>query len=78
MPDPYIPGEVVGLGSRIEFPVKIGDSVFGRLELGSFGALGEYVVVKSSGCALVPRGVSLEYASGIGSVGLAAFASIVL
>ncbi|KAF7961132.1 hypothetical protein EAE96_000799 [Botrytis aclada] len=71
-------GEVIGLGSTIEFPVKIGDSVFGRLEPGSFGALGEYVVAKSSGCALVPRGVSLEHASGIGSVGLTAFASIVL
>ena len=70
-------GTVVDHGSAIEFPVKIGDAVFGRLDPGRFGALGEYVVAKSSGCAPLPSGVSPEEASGIGSVGLAAFASIV-
>ncbi|KAK2615444.1 hypothetical protein N8I77_002198 [Diaporthe amygdali] len=70
-------GTVVAHGSAIEFPVKAGDSVFGRLDPGRFGALGEYIVAKSSGCASLPSGVSLEHASGVGSVGLAAFSSIV-
>jgi NADPH:quinone reductase-like Zn-dependent oxidoreductase len=70
-------GTVVGHGSAIEFPVQIGDPVFGRLDPGRFGALGEYIVAKSSGSAPLPGGVSPEDASGIGSVGLAAFASIV-
>ncbi|KAL1878287.1 hypothetical protein Daus18300_002205 [Diaporthe australafricana] len=70
-------GTVVAHGSAIEFPVKAGDSVFGRLDPGRFGALGEYVVAKSSGCAGLPSGVSVEHASGVGSTGLAAFASIV-
>lgn len=70
-------GTVVAHGTAIEFPVKAGDSVFGRLDPVRFGALGEYVVAKSSGCAGLPSGVSLEHASGVGSVGLAAFASIV-
>lgn len=70
-------GTVVAHGPSIEFPTKVGDSVFGRLDPGRFGALGEYVVAKSSGCASLPAGVSLEHASGVGSVGLAAFASIV-
>lgn len=70
-------GTVVAHGAGVEFPVKVGDSVFGRLDPGRFGALGEYVVAKSSGCAGLPAGVSLEHSSAVGSVGLAAFASIV-
>lgn len=70
-------GTVVAHGAAIDFPVKAGDSVFGRLDPGRFGALGEYVVAKSSGCASLPGGVSLEHASGVGSAGLAAIASIV-
>jgi NADPH:quinone reductase-like Zn-dependent oxidoreductase len=70
-------GTVVAHGAGVEFPVKVGDSVFGRLDPGRFGALGEYVVARSSGCAGLPAGVSLEHASAVGSVGLAAFASIV-
>lgn len=70
-------GTVVAHGAAVEFPVKPGDSVFGRLDPGRFGALGEYVVAKSAGCASLPGGVSPEHASGVGSVGLAAFASIV-
>lgn len=70
-------GIVVAHGAAIEFPLKVGDSVFGRLDPGRFGALGEYVVAKSAGCASLPGGVSLEHASGVGSVGLVAYASIV-
>lgn len=70
-------GTVIAHGPSVEFPTKVGDSVFGRLDPGRFGALGEYIVAKSSGCASLPAGVSLEHASGVGSVGLAAFASIV-
>lgn len=70
-------GTVVAHGAGVEFPVKAGDSVFGRLDPGRFGALGQYVVARSSGCAGIPAGVSLEHASAVGSVGLAAFASIV-
>ena len=70
-------GTVVAHGAGVEFPVKVGDSVFGRLDPGRFGTLGEYVVARSSGCAGLPAGVSLEHASAVGSVGLAAFASIV-
>lgn len=70
-------GTVVAHGAAAEFPVKVGDSVFGRLDPGRFGALGEFVVAKSSGCASLPAGVSLEHAAGVGSTGLAVFASIV-
>lgn len=70
-------GTVVAHGAGVEFPVKAGDSVFGRLDPGRFGALGEFVVAKSSGCAGLPAGVSPEHASAVGSVGMAAFASIV-
>ena len=70
-------GTVVAHGPAVEFPVKTGDSVFGRLDPGRFGALGEYVVARSSGCASLPTGVSFEHASAVGSVGMAAFASIV-
>lgn len=70
-------GTVVAHGAGVEFPVKVGDSVFGRLDPGRFGALGEYVVARSSGCAGLPAGVSMEHASAVGSVGLAAFVSIV-
>ncbi|KKY34282.1 putative zinc alcohol [Diaporthe ampelina] len=70
-------GTVVAHGAAVEFPVKVGDSAFGRLDPGRFGALGKFVVAKSSGCASLPGGVSLEHASGVGSVGLAALASIV-
>ncbi|KAG8168775.1 hypothetical protein KVR01_001524 [Diaporthe batatas] len=70
-------GTVVAHGAGVEFPVKVGDSVFGRLDPGRFGALGEFVVARSAGCAGLPAGVSPEHASAVGSVGLAAFASIV-
>ena len=69
-------GSVVAHGTATEFSVKAGDSVFGRLDPGQFGALGEYVVAKSSGCASLPSSVSFEDASGVGSAGQVAYRSV--
>ncbi|KAI4601817.1 hypothetical protein KJ359_010681 [Pestalotiopsis sp. 9143b] len=69
-------GSVVAHGAATEFSVKAGDSVFGRLDPGQFGALGEYVVAKSSGCASLPSTVSFEHASGVGSAGQVAYRSV--
>lgn len=70
-------GSVVAHGAETAFPVKAGDSVFGRLDPGQFGALGEFVVAKSSGCAALPSTVSFEHASGVGSAGQVAYRSVV-
>ncbi|ETS80701.1 hypothetical protein PFICI_08230 [Pestalotiopsis fici W106-1] len=70
-------GSVVAHGAETEFPVKTGDSVFGRLDPSQFGALGEFVVAKSPGCATLPSTVSFEHASGVGSAGQVAYRSVV-
>ncbi|KAK9773269.1 putative Enoyl reductase (ER) domain-containing protein [Seiridium cardinale] len=70
-------GSVIAHGPAIEFSVKVGDSVFGRLDPGQFGSLGEYIVAKSSGCASLPSNVSFEHASGVGSAGQVAYRCVV-
>lgn len=70
-------GSVIAHGTATTFPVRKGDSVFGRLDPGQFGALGEYIVAKSSGCASLPDTVSFEDASGVGSAGQVAYRSVV-
>ncbi|KAI2604645.1 reticulon-4-interacting protein 1, mitochondrial precursor [Hypoxylon sp. NC1633] len=54
-----------------------GDRVYGRILLGQYGTLGEYVCARPDGCAIVPEGVSLEDACSIGTVGLTAYQCIV-
>jgi NADPH:quinone reductase-like Zn-dependent oxidoreductase len=70
-------GSVIAHGLEPGFSVKDGDSVFGRLDPGRFGALGEYVVAKSSGCASLSSQVSFEDASGVGYAGQVVFRCLV-
>ncbi|RYP81388.1 hypothetical protein DL769_002005 [Monosporascus sp. CRB-8-3] len=53
-----------------------GNRVFGRLDPGRFGALGEYVVAQRAGLAMVPEGVGLDQASATGTAGLTAYQCI--
>ncbi|RYP16760.1 hypothetical protein DL765_004937 [Monosporascus sp. GIB2] len=78
IPVPASPGlDFAGtvVGSRIEGYAP-GDRVFGRMDPGRFGALGEYVVARRSGLARVPEGVGLDEAAAIGTAGITAYQSI--
>ncbi|RYP91263.1 hypothetical protein DL770_002581 [Monosporascus sp. CRB-9-2] len=61
--------------SRIEGYAP-GDRVFGRLDPGRFGALGEYVAAKRTGLARVPEGVALDQAGAVGTAGVTAYQCI--
>merc|ERR1711964_867342 len=56
---------------------KVGDRVFGRLEPGQFGSLGEFVVAAYDACAVLPDGLDEDLAAGVGTAGLTAYQTIV-
>ncbi|KAH9216593.1 hypothetical protein DL95DRAFT_424523 [Leptodontidium sp. 2 PMI_412] len=69
-------GRVVTLGQETDV-FKIGDVVFGRLESTQFGTLGQFVVAAYDGCAVLPEGVDVDHAAGVGTAGLTAYQTIV-
>ncbi|KAG4416312.1 hypothetical protein IFR04_010531 [Cadophora malorum] len=69
-------GRVVKLGSPTD-AFKVGDRVFGRLEPGQFGSLGEFVVAAYDACAVLPDGLDEDLAAGVGTAGLTAYQTIV-
>lgn len=68
-------GTVVVTGSGIT-AFHVGDRVFGRLDKVRHGSLAQYVVVRQGECALVPKGVSLDDASTVGTAGLTAYQAL--
>ncbi|KAI2604525.1 reticulon-4-interacting protein 1, mitochondrial precursor [Hypoxylon fragiforme] len=71
-------GVVVRIGDAIpDDAFLVGDQVFGRIAPGQHGTLGEYVCARMDGCAVLPKGVSLEDASCIGTAGQTAYQCIV-
>ncbi|KAF2117011.1 hypothetical protein BDV96DRAFT_611614 [Lophiotrema nucula] len=81
VPSPSIPGmdfcgKVVELGAKVDW-ASVGETVFGSMisKIGQ-GSLGQYVAINKENCAVLPEGVAIDDAAGIGCVGLTAYQSI--
>ncbi|KAH8883582.1 NAD(P)-binding protein [Thozetella sp. PMI_491] len=64
-------GRVARLG-RIVDSFSVGELVFGKLDLGSAGALSEFVVVKGSSCISLPASVSPDQGAAVPTAGMTA------
>lgn len=71
-------GRVVSVGSGIK-EIKPDDPVFGRVNplRCPSGALAEYVQTDYDSCVLVPPGVDMDHAAGIGTAALTAYQNII-
>lgn len=69
-------GRVIELGEPTDV-FKVGDKVFGRLDPGRYGSLGEFVVAAYEACAIIPEGLDEHLAAGVGTAGLTAYQTIV-
>ncbi|KAJ0304606.1 hypothetical protein Brms1b_011191 [Colletotrichum noveboracense] len=77
-PNPAIPG-VDYSGTVVATTLttlQLGQRVFGRTEMHECGTLAEYVVVRKSGIAPVPAGVSLKDAACVGICGVTALQAL--
>lgn len=69
-------GRVVSTGSAMD-SFKTGDVVFGRLDPTQHGTLGQFIIAKYDGCALLPDGVETDQGAAVGTAGLTAYQTIV-
>ena len=83
IPELDFSGTVVQLGSDISDTrnLKSGDAVFGSISLGQLvrfgqGTLAEFVVVPAENVCLVPEGMKMEEAAGLGVAGCTALALV--
>lgn len=53
--------------------LKLGQSVFGKLDPPKFGAMAEYLVADREGCVALPEGATLKDAGSVGVAGLTAY-----
>ncbi|KAK8099531.1 Zinc-binding dehydrogenase [Apiospora kogelbergensis] len=76
---PAVPGldyAGVVVASSASNGLAAGTPVFGRLDPGRFGTLGEFVVATRAGCAPLPPGVDPADAACVGTAGLTAYQSL--
>lgn len=71
-------GTIAEVGDNVKAAdaFRVGEKVFGRVPPQQYGALAEFIAVKSSEIASLPEGVSEGDASAVGTAGLTAYQSI--